>query len=173
MARTRLSRARRTAARSRARRTSLADAETRREQHAQLVVARTGDARYPQREVVDGTTVVTMQGWQADMLHDSLDGLREQFRDQFGREPRPDDPLLWDPTAAEPTPLDEHGLDAILAELVTTAADHPEIGIDPAFIAAWRDVGYIVTEETLHLFSDEQVCAYERAVEAHQLVDAR
>ncbi|MFI2612118.1 hypothetical protein [Kitasatospora sp. NPDC018619] len=43
-----------------------------------------------------------------------------------------------------------------------------QAGIDPAFVHARRDLGYVVTEDTRHLFSATEVQAFSDAVKAHQ-----
>jgi GNAT superfamily N-acetyltransferase len=44
-----------------------------------------------------------------------------------------------------------------------------DTGLDPAYISAWQEVGYLVTDVNRHLFSAEEVQAYLDAVERHQL----
>jgi hypothetical protein len=39
---------------------------------------------------------------------------------------------------------------------------------DPAYIHAWRDTGYIVTEENQHMFSAAEVEAFEEGVRRHK-----
>jgi hypothetical protein len=39
--------------------------------------------------------------------------------------------------------------------------------IDPAFIEAWCELGYVVTEDTRHLFSASDVAAWNESVYRH------
>ena len=45
-------------------------------------------------------------------------------------------------------------------------------GFDPAYVRAWQEVGYIVTEDNQHLFSAAEVRAYLDAVDRHAGEDA-
>lgn len=141
-----------------------AQSERRHEQHAQLINRRAGDPRYAQRTVLaDGTAQVSMTPDVADAMKSQI----AMFREKFGREPGPDDPLLFDPDADEPVPI---GVDEINAGLESLAeqAEAGEIDVDPAFIRAWIEVGYIVTEENQHLFSAADIDAFSAAVERHR-----
>jgi hypothetical protein len=77
----------------------------------------------------------------------------------------PDDLLFFDWDADEPVSMTEMGWQAGFAEMRETAA---RSGLDPAYIAAWQEVGYFVTEANQHLFSAAQVRAYLDAVARHQ-----
>ncbi|MFD8705696.1 hypothetical protein ACFV1W_24330 [Kitasatospora sp. NPDC059648] len=87
------------------------------------------------------------------------------FREKFGREPGPDDPLFFGPDADEPRPMPEERITTMLDEVADIAE---QAGIDPAFIHAWRDLGYVVTEDTRHLFSAAEVQAFSDTVKSHQ-----
>lgn len=146
----------------------LAREEGLREQHARLVAERNDDPRFVQRrQTEDGRTEISWNTETESGRHIS-GALREQlerFREKFGREPGPHDPIFFDPDASEPTPLDEDRHKAILTE---AAADAAESGVDPSFILAYRDLGYMVTFENQHLFSATEVQAWQDAVRAHR-----
>lgn len=42
-----------------------------------------------------------------------------------------------------------------------------ETGIDPAPIAVWRELGYVVTEDTRHLLSVGDIAAWNETVHCH------
>ena len=44
-----------------------------------------------------------------EVSREDLEALRQDFRERFGRDPGPDDPVFFDPTAEEPRPLGEDG----------------------------------------------------------------
>lgn len=94
-------------------------------------------------------------------MRDALAGQKAAFRARFGRDMGPDDPVFFDPDADEPVPLTEQQLTAALDSIAEQAA---AAGLDPAYIHAWQEVGYIVTEGTRHLFSAAEVDAYLDAV---------
>jgi hypothetical protein len=151
----------------RARRVRLAQEELRREEHAQVVVERSGDPRFVQRvNHGDGSATVRWEaGTPADgMIREGVEGQRAAFRAKFGRDPGPDDPLLFDPDAEEPTFLTDQRMSAMFEEMIEGVES---AGGDTALVKAWRDVGYIVTTETRHLFSAAEVAAWEHAVEGY------
>lgn len=161
----------RRAAKAKARQQRLAEQESRREQHARLVVERAGDPRFVQRErLPDGGRAVRWDpnseaGTQiSGALHHQL----EKFREKFGREPGPEDPIFFDPDAEDPTPLPAVSLFGELDRLVANA---DEIGVPPALIKAFRDLGYLVTEENRHLFSAAEIEAWRETVERYQTED--
>ncbi|MGW7515156.1 hypothetical protein ACWGJ2_06135 [Streptomyces sp. NPDC054796] len=95
-------------------------------------------------------------------------GLRHQkeaFREKFGRDPEPGDPLFFDPDADEPTRLTKEYVDNMMLDMAERAV---ELGYDPAFIHAWREVGYAVTEETKGMFTTAEVIAFNRALARHR-----
>ncbi|MFE2869877.1 hypothetical protein [Embleya sp. NPDC059259] len=138
-----------------------------REEHARLVAERSGDPRFVQRtRAADGSVQVS---WHADsamggQMNEAFAAQTEAFRAKFGRDPGPDDPLFFDPDADEPVALSRQGFDRALGEMAERAA---EVGVDPAMIHAWREVGYIVTQENRHTFSAEEVRAFTQAVARH------
>ncbi|MFI8928886.1 hypothetical protein ACIG3E_14565 [Streptomyces sp. NPDC053474] len=113
----------------------------------------------------DGSSVIRM----SPKLQNDLERQLEFFREKFGREPGPGDPVFFDPDADEPTRLTREHFDNKLLEMAGRAA---EIGIDPAFLHAWREVGYVVTEENRSLFTMAEVLAFSRAVTRHQQAGA-
>jgi hypothetical protein len=42
-----------------------------------------------------------------------------------------------------------------------------EAGIDPSLIEAWCELGYVVTEDTRHLFSASDIAGWNEAVRRH------
>lgn len=90
---------------------------------------------------------------------------REAFRSRFGRDPGPQDPVFFDPEADEPLPMGQRHWDDRITRLAEAAES---AGVDPAYIHAWREVGYLVTSENQHLFSAAEVQAYFDAVARYQ-----
>lgn len=143
---------------------------SRREAHARLVAQRSQDPEYVHREhSEDGYTVSMPPGSRAAAeLTSAVKGQRERFREQFGREIEPEDPLFWDPDAEEPTPITE---DQFAGALDGWAESVVEAGLDAAPVLAMRDLGYMVMEETEHLFSLAELDDFERAVAYYRSVD--
>jgi hypothetical protein len=131
-----------------------AERERRNEAHASLVAERAGNPDFAQRQrTADGYTY-TMDPRTAD----AIDGQLRSFREKFGRDPGPDDPLIFDPDADEPVPLSETAMMAQMRRAVTAA------GLDPAIADAYDELGYLLTEMNRHLFSVEDIQAWESAV---------
>ena len=83
-----------------------------------------------------------------------LEHLRQEFIAKHGREPGPDDLLFPD------MPHPEH-LEAMMVEEMRAA------GMNPAFIFAFEKTGLLVTEENQHLISDEDLAAWDAAIEEY------
>ena len=83
------------------------------------------------------------------------------FRDKFGRDPGPDDPIFFDPDAAEPVPLSEEKYEQVVLEAMSQA------GIDPAFIYAFKRTGRIVTEGNKHLLTPEELREWNDAIDEY------
>ncbi|GGM28309.1 hypothetical protein GCM10011608_11410 [Micromonospora sonchi] len=138
------------------------------EEHARLVLDRMGDPRFVQRTTgADGVATLTWDaGSQAGTeLREGFQAQFAAFREKFGREPGPKDPVFFDPDADEPTPLSQRSFDDAVDHMLKAAED---AGVDQAPIHAWREVGYLVTEENQHLFSAAEVQAYADAVTRHR-----
>jgi hypothetical protein len=93
-----------------------------------------------------------------------LERQRQRFIERYGRKPRPDEPVFFDREAASPTALDEATLRAQLAR----PGMAEELGVEPAFLAALLEVGYAVTDQTRHLFSAEDLRAFDEALARHR-----
>jgi hypothetical protein len=61
------------------------------------------------------------------MMRDALVEQRAAFRAKFGRDPGPNDPLLFDPDKDEPTPIREARLDAEMLEAMRKTSVAPQI----------------------------------------------
>ncbi len=145
---------------------TLADEEARRERHVRVVIARQGDPHYVQRH---RNGACTTYEWSTDTpegrrMLEAIRYQQEAFRAKFGRDPRPDDPLFFDPDADVPVQLSREKALANLSELADRAQD---FGWPPAMIKAWQELGYVVTRANMHTFSATQVQAFEEAVRRH------
>lgn len=141
-----------------------------REGHARLIAERTDDPRFvQQRRGADGERILAWhQGTPADReIRAALEEQKRAFRAKFGRDPGPADPVFFDPDADEPVPLALEHFDESLDELAR-AAESGELEVDPALIRAWQELGYILTEENMHLFSAEEVATWYETVERHR-----
>ena len=95
------------------------------EEHARLVVERHGDPRFVQRvRTQDGADIrwdpETQTGRE---LNELMIRQRAMFRDRFGRDPGPADPLFFDPETDQPRPLTDGQWETDLDKLAATAAE--------------------------------------------------
>src|SRR5438093_1202111 len=74
-------------------------------------------------------------------LSKGLEEQRQRFIDKFGRDWRPDDPILFDPSADEPRPMVVEAIEHKMLEALHKA------GVRPAMIYAFQKTGRLVTEE--------------------------
>ncbi|MGW1295252.1 hypothetical protein [Streptomyces sp. NPDC002533] len=119
----------------------------------------------------DGSSVVRFSSEtpHGRKVQDGLESQLEAFKQKFGRDPGPDDPVFFDPDADEPVPLTREYFDQMMLDMAERAAD---MGMDSAFIHAWREVGYVVTTENREMFTTAEVLAFSRAVARHQQATA-
>jgi hypothetical protein len=67
-------------------------------------------------------------------LRETIERQVERFREEFGRDPGPEDPIFFDPDADEPRPRD---LDTVTHEMTEGLRKAgTEAGVDPALIEA-------------------------------------
>ena len=135
----------------------LAERAARFERHAALVAARTGDPRYAQRtRNADGWYSVTIPPELIELLREQ----EERFREKFGRDMGPGDPVFFDPDADDPTSLSVDRYNELFVE-AAEGIDDPELR---TLALASADVGYTVTEENQHLYTAHEVEAFGAAV---------
>jgi hypothetical protein len=95
-----------------------------------------------------------------DEMIDVLEEQRRRFIEKFGREPGPGDPIFFD------MPHPEH-LEHMTVEAMKKA------GMDPAFIYAHEKTGRIVTEDNMHLLSDQDLAEWDAAIEEFEVARRR
>jgi hypothetical protein len=96
---------------------------------------------------------------------ESMDMMQQQlqaFREKFGREPGPDDPIFFDPDADTPQPF---RLEKFLEESTEAMV---AAGIRPEIIYAHRKTGgLIVTDENQEKLSAEDIAEWEAAIDEY------
>ena len=142
----------------------LAERELFNEAHARLVGTRESDPTFVRRTRTDDQTTYELRGPAGDSVLSALAQRRAAFVEQFGREPGPDDPVFFAPGRSEPTAITEEW---VMAELSRPGMAE-ELGLEPAFLNAFVELKYAVTDENRHLFSAQEVAEFERAVARHQ-----
>jgi hypothetical protein len=103
------------------------------------------------------TRTVKMNAQTAAIIENQL----QKFREKFGREPGPKDPIFFDPDAFTPQPL---RLDQLQEE---TERAMSEAGIRPEIIYAYRKTGLIVTQENYKKLPADALAEWEVAVKEY------
>jgi hypothetical protein len=67
-------------------------------------------------------------------------------------------PIFFDLDADEPRPRDLDTLTREMTEGLRRAGT--EVGVDPAVIEAWCELGYVVTEDNRHLCSADDIAIW-------------
>jgi hypothetical protein len=88
-----------------------------------------------------------------------LEEQKQRFRQKFGRDPRPEDPVIWDENATEPTPASLADIHQTIRSAMIAAGSRPE------FVHAFDKTGRIVTETNMHLLTPEEYQEWVDAVE--------
>lgn len=91
-----------------------------------------------------------------------LDEQREAFKKKFGREPRPEDPVIYDEDCDEPTPLSEEKIHEVMIKALVAAGARQEI------VYAARKTGRLVTESNRHLLTREEWKEWKDAVNEYR-----
>jgi hypothetical protein len=85
----------------------------------------------------------------------------QKFREKFGREPGPKDPIFFDPDSFTPQP---YRLGQFQSE---TEKAMSEAGIRPEVIYAYRKTGLVVTEENYKKLPADARAEWEEAVKEY------
>jgi hypothetical protein len=95
---------------------------------------------------------------------------KKLFREKFGREPGPEDPLFFDPGVATPQFLSVESQEEVWKSLLQAAGDSE---IDPAIVYAMNKTGRIVTETNAQFLTDAELQEWHDAVdEYHQRIES-
>jgi hypothetical protein len=101
------------------------------------------------------------------MVRDALLEQRAAFRAKFGRDPGPNDPLLFDPDKDEPTPIGEARLDAEMLEAMR------KTGVPPQIIFAYRKTGRLLLEGNRDLYPPEAQSEWDAAINEYFRLEAQ
>ena len=85
-----------------------------------------------------------------------------RFREKFGRDPLPNEPIFFDPDFEVPTPYDAEKFRQRMLEVFKTA------GTPGDLVYAWEKTGMILTEDNRHLYSKKDLRAWRRAIREYR-----
>ena len=92
------------------------------------------------------------------------------FREKFGREPGPEDPLFFDPDASTPQFCGAESQDKAWTAILHAAV---ESGIDPAIVYAMNKTGRIVTKDNAQFLTDAELQEWNDAIDGyHQKIQS-
>ena len=86
---------------------------------------------------------------------------RELFREKFGRDWGPDDPIFFDPDADTPTPMSVKQVSDEIVQAMVSA------GVDPSIIFAFHRTGLLVSEDNVNLLSPEELEEWQAAIDEY------
>ena len=95
----------------------------------------------------------------SDEVYQAMLDRRRHFTEKFGREPGPEDPVFFDPDSDTPQEISEEKINRMMNEALSAA------GVDPAVVYAYNKTGLLVSEDNIHLLSDEDLEEWNQAVE--------
>jgi hypothetical protein len=102
-------------------------------------------------------------------LRAALDDQLKLFKEKFGREPGPNDPVFFDPNADTPQPINSDEVETEITRAMDLA------GIEPAKVYAYKKTGLLPSSENWELLSEEDRDAWSHALNEYhaQLAQSR
>lgn len=97
-------------------------------------------------------------------VQQSIEEQLRRFREKFGREPGPEDPLFFDPDADTPQPLSEAQQDEMMNQILSAAS---RAGIRPELIYAMKKTDRMVTTANQHLLTDQELQEWQDAIDEY------
>jgi integrase len=94
-----------------------------------------------------------------------LEAQDQVFRERFGREPGPEDPMFLDPDADQPrvpTEAQKQEIIDAMHQVILNA------GIDPAFAYAFRKTGFLLAEENVKYMTPAELAEWNDAIEEYR-----
>ena len=97
----------------------------------------------------------------------AMEAQLRRFREKFGRDPAPGEPVFFDPDFDVPTPYDQAKFNRQLLEVMRAAGTPGEL------IHAYEKTGFMLTEENHHLFSRRDLRAWRKAIRDYRRLHPR
>lgn len=127
---------------------------------------RAGSTRYPDPR--SGSDTLTRRDGEHVMIpmspeiHDEMLRQKQSFRDKFGRDPGPNDPIFFDPDADTPKPIDPEKTRAVMVQAMKDAK------VDPAKIYAFEKISLLPTAETMDAIGPKGMADWQSAVQEYE-----
>ena len=101
----------------------------------------------------------------------SIEERLRRFREKFGREPGPEDPIFFDPDADTPQPLSKAQQVEMMNQTLSAAS---RAGIRPELIYAMKKTDRMVSEANQHLLTEQELQEWQDAIDEYfALVESR
>jgi hypothetical protein len=111
--------------------------------------------------VSDGTREIAIDELSMAMLEEQ----KQAFREKFGRDPGPGDPVFFDTDMDVPKALSEAQIEQMRTEVIRSME---ESGLPPAIIHAYRRTGLLVTNVGLDTLSEEDLAEWDEALKHYE-----
>lgn len=98
-----------------------------------------------------------------DDAYEALQMQREAFKAKFGRDPGPNDPVFFDPTADYPKEINSEWMETQITEAMSKAS------VDEELIYAYEKTGFIVGADTP--LTDDETAEWDAAIREYRLLD--
>jgi hypothetical protein len=96
--------------------------------------------------------------WIAQRTQEILDGQRQRFREKFGRDWGPDDPVFFDPDASVPTRMSEVKMQGDVLDAMRKAGTPPEV------MYAYKKTGLIRVEGLSERWPPDRTAEWNQAI---------
>jgi hypothetical protein len=113
-----------------------------------------------------GARSASARDWIAQRTQDILDGQRQRFREKFGRDWGPDDPVFFDPDADKPTRMSAVKMQGDVLEAMRKAGTPPEI------MYAYRKTGLLRVEGLSNFWPPDRTAEWDQAIEEYFAIEA-
>jgi len=101
-------------------------------------------------------------------IAETLAELFGRFREKFGRDPGPNDPIFFDPHSDQPLPLGRESLNEMWERLADAMVCQGEITPETAY--AMKKTGLLVTDKTKSLLREAELDEWNDALEEYRNV---
>jgi len=98
-------------------------------------------------------------------LAEAFEQQKQAFKQKFGRDPGPGDPVFFDPDADEPRFRTEAQIKAMQEQMCETMRS---ACIDPAVIYAYQVTGRLLTKENKRFLTAEELMEWNDAIHEYQ-----
>lgn len=103
-------------------------------------------------------------------IRQTLEELYYRFREKFGRDTGPNDPIFFDPHSDQPAPLGREALNETWDRMADAMVRQGEITPETAY--AMKKTGLLVTDQTKDLLSNAELGEWNDAVQEYRNVNA-